>query len=47
VAIAVENAAPELRGMATQIVASNVADGVARWLLAEHAEALGIRSARD
>lgn len=40
-AIAVENGVPELLGMATRIVASNVADGVARWLLDEHAEALG------
>jgi Cof subfamily protein (haloacid dehalogenase superfamily) len=41
VAIAVENSVPELLGIATQIVASNLADGVARWLLAEHAETLG------
>lgn len=40
-AIAVENGVPELLGIATHIVASNVADGVTRWLLEEHAETLG------
>lgn len=40
IAIAVENGLPELLGIATQIVGSNVADGVARWLLDEHADEL-------
>jgi Cof subfamily protein (haloacid dehalogenase superfamily) len=38
-AIAVENAAPELLAIATRVVASNVADGVVRWLLEEHSGA--------
>jgi Cof subfamily protein (haloacid dehalogenase superfamily) len=37
IAVAVANATPELLGMATHVVESNLADGVTRWLLQQHA----------
>src|SRR6185369_2849131 len=37
-AVAVDNAVPELRRLASHIVESNVADGVTRWLQRQHAD---------